>query len=302
MDRILNDSVSCVIPTHARVEFLREAVQSVLDQTSLPLEIVVVSDVGDQATDDLCSELAASSAVPVRVIHNVNGSGASSSRNLGAADARGSLLAFLDDDDKWKPDYLRTALARLAASDADGVATWLEMFRDSSTAPGLRVRPGLPAAATASNNPGVTGSNFIVRVEAFHQLGGFDEMLPVKNDGDFFFRFLLAGHTYVVNERPDVLQRKHSSGQLTGRTEFRAAGLEAYLAKHRAHLSLKDRRFIRLSAARIRYHAATSPVAKAKQLVLGAFYSSPSTIASGVRGRSTKDFWVVQGFGSSPNP
>jgi GT2 family glycosyltransferase len=174
------------------------------------------------------------------------------------------------------------------------------MFRDSATAPGLRVMPGLPAAAAASNNPGVTGSNFIVRAEAFRQLGGFDELLPVKNDGDFFFRFLLEGFDYVVNERPDVLQRKHSSGQLTGRTEFRAAGLESYLTKHRAHLSLADRRFIRLSAARIRYHAASSAPAKVRQLLLGAFYSSPKTVLDGLRNRSTKDFWIVDGFDAPP--
>jgi len=299
----VTDSVSCIIPTHARVDFLREAVQSVLGQTEPPMEIIVVSDVDDAATDDLCSELAlAAPSVELKLVHNRGLSGASSSRNLGAANARGSLLAFLDDDDKWKPDYLQTAVARLTSSRADGVATWLEMFRDGSVAPGLRVKPGLPARAAASNNPGVTGSNFIVRAAAFAKLGGFDELLPVKNDGDFFFRFLLEGFDYVVNERADVLQRKHSSGQLTGRTEFRAAGLEAYLAKHRAHLSLGDRRFIRLSASRIRYHAARTRPAKLKQLALGAFYSSPKTVLDSVRGRSTKDFWIVDGFETPASP
>jgi GT2 family glycosyltransferase len=295
----MTESVSCIIPTHARTDFLREAVESVLAQTRLPSEIIVVTDVEDYATDALCAEIARSSPVAVTLVHNEGLSGASSSRNLGAAEASGQLLAFLDDDDKWKPDYLETAVRLLENSSADGVATWLEMFRDQATAPGLHVSPGLAAAAAASNNPGVTGSNFIVTAGAFARLGGFDELLPVKNDGDFFFRFLLEGFDYVVNPRAAVLQRKHSSGQLTGRTEFRAAGLEAYLAKHRRHLTLADRRFIRLSAARIRYHAARSRGAKVRQLALGAFYSSPTTILDSVRGRSTKDFWIVAGFDSN---
>ncbi|WP_440708398.1 glycosyltransferase family 2 protein [Herbiconiux sp. YIM B11900] len=299
-ERRLTPDTSCVIPTHGRPEFLREALESVFRQTTLPAEIVVVSDLEDDATAELCRSLADDVPIPVLYVVNAGGSGASSSRNLGAARATGDVLAFLDDDDKWEPGYLAAASAILESSAADGVATWIQMFRGEEVAPGLRIAPGLPAAATASENPGVTGSNFLVRRRAFDQIGGFDVELPVKNDGDFFFRFLLAGLSYAVNPESLVLQRKHAGGQLTGRTAFRAAGLEKYLQKHRANLTLGDRRFIRLSAARIRYHAATTKREKVKQMLLGAFNSSPRTLRSSLEGRSTKDFWIVAGFDGAP--
>ncbi|RFA15156.1 hypothetical protein B7R21_03745 [Subtercola boreus] len=290
-------TVSCIIPTHARPDFLSEALESVIRQSQPPEEIIVVSDVDDDATEQLCRSMAEQGSVPVSYLRNASVGGASGSRNAGAAKATGEVFAFLDDDDKWKPDYLATALGELRPG-VDGVATWIQMFRGDQVAAGLEIAPGLEARRAASENPGVTGSNFIVRRAPFEAIGGFDEKLLVKNDGDFFFRFLLAGFSYAVNARADVLQRKHSSGQLTGRTEFRARGLEAYLAKHRAVLTLADRRSIRLSASRIRFHAATSRPAKIKQLMLGALNSSPGSLLSSVRGRSTKDFWITEGFGT----
>lgn len=299
-ERRLTIETSCVIPTHARPDFLREALESVFRQTVLPAEIVVVSDVQDAATAELCEAVRRDAPIPVRYVLNVQGSGASSSRNVGSAEAGGDVLAFLDDDDKWEPEYLAAASALLEASAVDGVATWIQMFRGNEVAPGLRIAPGLAAAAAASENPGVTGSNFLVRRSAFDEIGGFDVDLPVKNDGDFFFRFLLAGLTYAVNPVALVLQRKHASGQLTGRTAFRAAGLEKYLEKHRRHLTLADRKFIRLSAARIRYHAASTKREKVKQMILGALNSSPRTVRASLRGRATKDFWIVSGFEQTP--
>jgi GT2 family glycosyltransferase len=297
----VSETVSCIIPTHARADFLSEALASVLAQTRPPAEVIVVSDVDDPEAEALCRRVADEAAFPVTYLRNERVGGASGSRNTGAAAASGDVFAFLDDDDKWKPGFLESALGVLVDG-ADGVATWIQMFRGDQVAPGLQIAPGLEARRAASENPGVTGSNFVVRRVAFEAIGGFDEKLLVKNDGDFFFRFLLAGFSYAVNPRAEVLQRKHSSGQLTGRTEFRAQGLEAYLAKHRAVLTLGDRRSIRLSASRIRYHAAASRPAKIRQLVLGAFYSSPASLLASVRNRKTKDFWITDGFGTGARP
>ena len=80
-------------------------------------------------------------------------------------------------------------------------------------------------------------------------VAGFDPRLPVKNDTDFFYRLLSAGFRYGVVGEYLVFQRKHSSGQLTGSSPRRAAGTLAYLDKHRASLTLRDRRFLRNQGA-----------------------------------------------------
>lgn len=289
--------ISCVIPTHARPDFLETALRSVLRQSVPPHEVIVVSDVDDADSDALCRRLGDTTDIPVRFVRN-HGRGASSSRNAGAAAAAGALLAFLDDDDYWLDDHLEGTTAALAAERADLGVSWLTMFREGGAAPGLHIPAGLGARDVVADNPGVTGSNIVVTKSAFDSIGGFDPELPVKNDGDFFFRLLASGRTYAVNQRATVMQRKHSSGQLTGRTEFRAAGLDRYLAKHESSMSLADRRLVRLQATRIRYHAAGSTPRKLRYLLLGAWYSSPGTVLGSIRNRRTKSFWITDGFGA----
>lgn len=291
--------VSVVVPTHGRAEFLGEALASVLEQTRAPAEVIVVSDLPDAGSARLVAELARRSAVPIRYLERHGEAGVSASRNHGAAAAAGSVLAFLDDDDRWLPGHLAAALDRLADPAVAAVATWLRMVQGERTAPGLHLIEGLEARRVAAENPGVTGSNLVVRRDAFDAIGGFDPQLPVKNDGDFFYRLLLAGFGYAAVPQELVLQRKHSSGQLTGRTLARAEGLQRYLDKHRARLTLGDRRAIRLQIHRIRYHAAEGSAAKLGALAAGLWNASPRGALRSLRGRRTRDFWLVGGFEES---
>lgn len=285
-------SISCVIPTHGRPEFLSAALASVLAQETAAHEVIVVSDDNLAESRAVVQSFADRSAVPIRYVDNSAGSGgASSSRNAGASTATGSHLAFLDDDDLWQPGYLASAARLLEASTADCVVTWLMMFRDALKVPGLTMRPGLSAHDVAAINPGFTGSNFVCTSESFHAIGGFDDQLPVINDGDFVYRYLQAGFAYAVVEEFGVLQRKHAEGQLTAATEMRARGLEQYMAKHRSTLTLRDRRYMRLAIHRIRYHCADSRIAKFRYLAAGAVNSSRRSIMLSVRGWRQRPLW-----------
>ncbi|MBF4572940.1 glycosyltransferase family 2 protein [Herbiconiux sp. VKM Ac-1786] len=286
------DTVSCIIPTHGRPDFLKESVESVLSQSRPPIEVIVVSDDAEVRTREIVDSLAAESDVPIRYVDNSGGpGGASSSRNAGARVASGSLLAFLDDDDLWETAYLEQSVALLCSAGVDCVVSWLMMFRGELRVPGLTMNEGLQAKEVAAINPGFIGSNFVIKAEAFWKIGGFDDELRVINDGDFIYRYLQAGGTYRVNATYAVLQRKHSSGQLTAATEMRAAGLEAYVEKHRQTLSLADRRYMRLAINRIRYHAASSWPRKLGYLVAGALNSSPKSVAISIRGWKQRPVW-----------
>ena len=110
-------SVSVIIPTRDRPDLLRRAVASVRAQTLSPTEVIVVDDDGGVAAAPPLADPA------VQVVGNDRARGASGARNCGAASARGSVLAFLDDDDAWAPTYLATAVAKLAAERLDVVCT-----------------------------------------------------------------------------------------------------------------------------------------------------------------------------------
>lgn len=282
--------ISCIIPTHGRPEFLHEALGSVLDQVTPPSEIIVVSDDGDEDSRRV-AESFGRSEIPVRYVRNESQPGASGSRNLGAVVATGDWLAFLDDDDLWRPDMLRHSSEIIDSTGAPCVITWLEMFRDDLRAPGLMIRPGVVARDAASRSPGVTGSNFVISRAAFERVGGFDPEMRVMNDLDFFYRYLLSDGEYAVNGRFEVLQRRHSAGQLTRASESRARGIDRYIMKHRPTMRISDVRQLRLAAHRIRYHAAGTTAAKLKHLALGALNGSPKNVLESVANWRSRSLW-----------
>jgi glycosyltransferase involved in cell wall biosynthesis len=100
--------VSVVIPTFARPELVSRAVRSVLAQTVLDLEVVVVVDGPDEATRDALGVIADER---VRVVMLAARGGAPNARNVGVGEARAPWTALLDDDDEWLPNKLESQLA-----------------------------------------------------------------------------------------------------------------------------------------------------------------------------------------------
>lgn len=279
--------VTCVVPTHLRADYLAEAIRAAASQTLQPCEILVVSDVDDEATERACTEAAAELMVPVRLIRNRSATGASASRNMGVTHAAGDLLAFLDDDDLWLPDYLERACAALDSSDASFTVCWIDEFNETKRAAGGRIRSGLREEDVIALNPGATGSNVLIRRHVFEAVGGFDQDLPVKNDTDLLVRLLRAGHTYAVVEEPLVLQRKHTSGQLTDFSERRALGTLRYIAKHRRHMSKRNYRLLRGSYYSLRSRSAPRRATRAGYVALMLLtYDPRDTARKIVAGRS----------------
>lgn len=118
--------VTVLVPVFNRAGPLVEAVQSCVDQTWRPIEILVVDD---GSTDDVRSALHRFGD-QVRLIRKDNG-GVASARNLGAANARGDFIHFLDSDDLLLPDAVANAVAAFdAVPDADlcyGQGQWIDM-------------------------------------------------------------------------------------------------------------------------------------------------------------------------------
>src|SRR5580698_9733548 len=116
--------VSAVIPTRGRPELLLRAVRSALAQTLLQIEVVVVIDGEDPATELALHEVTRVDG-RVRVVALAKSIGGSDARNRGVAEASGEWIAFLDDDDEWLPGKLQAQLKAVKASTAPVViGTW----------------------------------------------------------------------------------------------------------------------------------------------------------------------------------
>jgi glycosyltransferase involved in cell wall biosynthesis len=100
--------ISAVIPTRNRPDLVYRAVRSALSQTYLDLEVVVIVDGPDPATVAILEALHEPRLQIVALPENVGGCEA---RNIGVRSARGSWIAFLDDDDEWEPTKTEKQIA-----------------------------------------------------------------------------------------------------------------------------------------------------------------------------------------------
>lgn len=99
---------SVIIPTHNRPHFLREALQSVVDQEGVELDVIVVADGSNGVTEDVVKEFPG-----VRHIWQPQ-AGPNAARNRALTLARFECVALLDDDDLWLPGKMRSQLDILA--------------------------------------------------------------------------------------------------------------------------------------------------------------------------------------------
>ena len=107
----LQSNVSVVIPTFNRGHTLNRAIDSVLGQTLLPSEIIVIDDGSTDGTEELISKEYSS----VSYIKTKN-KGVSAARNLGMKAAESDWFAFLDSDDQWLPHKLEKQFECLSCS------------------------------------------------------------------------------------------------------------------------------------------------------------------------------------------
>ncbi len=96
-----NPSVSVIIPTYNRVQFITQAIDSVLSQTYQNFEIFVVDD----GSTDNTKQALAPYKDKILYIYQEN-QGAAAARNTGINYAKGKYIAFLDSDDLWFPQKL----------------------------------------------------------------------------------------------------------------------------------------------------------------------------------------------------
>ncbi|MDD6237531.1 MAG: glycosyltransferase family 2 protein, partial [Clostridiales bacterium] len=111
--------ISVIMPVYNSEQFLRMAVDSVLNQTFEDFELIMVDDGSKDQSGAICDEYAQKDA-RVKVIHQENG-GICAARNTGMKAAEGEYLAFIDNDDEYLPNLLEENYALAQEYDADVV-------------------------------------------------------------------------------------------------------------------------------------------------------------------------------------
>ena len=200
--------VTVVIPTYNREKLVLEAVGSVLQDASVPVEILVVDDGSTDGTVATLGRLAGA----VRVICLPHEGRVGRVRNAGIRQARGGFVAFLDSDDLWLPGKLRAQVELLAAH-PEYVAAYTNEGRYQAGRLLERTRfdqyPPMTRPLYRQANRCVHTSTVLVRREVLDGVGPFNESLLVMEDADLWSRISEEGEFGVVKEplaiyRPDV--------------------------------------------------------------------------------------------------
>jgi len=119
--------VSVIIPTYNRASLILKAIHSVWNQTYPHVQLIVVDDGSEDNTNALIGNL--EGLEYVLIPHG----GHSVARNTGLARAKGSLIATLDSDDTWHPDFLEKCVGAIEQYNADFVfANWYQGCRDGN--------------------------------------------------------------------------------------------------------------------------------------------------------------------------
>ena len=128
-DMASNIAFSVVLPTYNRAELIERAIQSALDQTTPPAEVVVVDD---GSSDDTATRVAAFGD-SVRYLQQPN-RGVAAARNHGVREAAAPWIAFLDSDDHWAADHLERIAAAIEATDGRAVLYFDDVLRSGALA------------------------------------------------------------------------------------------------------------------------------------------------------------------------
>ncbi|WP_062133822.1 glycosyltransferase family 2 protein [Demequina aestuarii] len=182
--------VSCIVATNRASPFLDEALRSVESQTHPLIEILVVDD----GSPDPAALARVTSAHPDVTVVRVPSSGAASARNAGVRRARGDILAFLDDDDRWDPHRIALQVDALAR-DEHAPASYGDL-RTIDAAGRVMGEPDQYRATPAdivARRVTVMLPNLVVRREAFEAVGGFDEQLTLAEDLDLVLKLTRIG-------------------------------------------------------------------------------------------------------------
>src|SRR5215475_2242760 len=102
--------ISCIVPVYNGEKYLAEAIETIVQQSYRPLEIIIADD----GSTDGTAKVAERYSNLLRYLRQDN-AGTAAARNLGLSAAVGEFVAFLDADDLWHPEKLARQMGRFEA-------------------------------------------------------------------------------------------------------------------------------------------------------------------------------------------
>jgi len=204
--------ISVVIPVHNGERYLAAAIESAVSRR--PFEVIVADD----GSTDSSLGLAHGFGSPVRALPHERCTGIAATRNRGVAASRGDHVAFLDADDVWTVDALRSQLAAFAADPGlelvfGHVQQFVSPDLDEASANALRFVRAL--------QPGYLAGAVLIRRDVLARVGPFREDLVTGEFLDWMSRARELDVREALTPEHVLWRRIHSSNQGRRRADAR---------------------------------------------------------------------------------
>jgi glycosyltransferase involved in cell wall biosynthesis len=233
--------VTVIIPTFNRGYCLAETISSVLDQTFINFELIVVDDRSTDNTLEVIDQFQG-----IRLIRLQKNYGVSYARNRGLEQALGDWVAFLDSDDLWVKGKLQ-AQVKWIENQPNCYAVYTDEIWIRN---GVRVNPMnkhhkysgdifqncLPLCI-------VSPSSVLLKAEMLNEVGGFDESMPVCEDYDLWLRIARCFPFHFIEEKLIVKRGGHAdqlSRKFWGMDRWRVYALEKLLKENGLNEAQRD--------------------------------------------------------------
>lgn len=279
------DTISVILPTYNRANYIKDAIESVLNQTYRNIELLIIDDGSTDNTQAVIEHYLKDNRI--RYIKQKN-SGAAAARNKGLELSKGKYVAFLDSDDIWEKDKLEIQIevmntlpdvaivfSDFSAKRQDGLIekshirtyfmvldtyklSYGDVFSHRNTLKnGEKVYWGDIYKTMIFGNIILT-STTLFRQEVFNSAGVFDINYKTLEDYDLFLK-LTKGFTAAFIDKPIICYR-YSEKQLSGDLFFGKLCTNLIDIFNKNIASIKDEEFLQKNRKKIKqrlgiYHA-----------------------------------------------
>lgn len=244
--------ISIVIPLYNKEKQINKTLKSVLAQSFQNFEIVIVND---GSSDNSALEVEKIKDSRIRLIHQQN-AGVSAARNKGVEEAKYELIAFLDADDEWKPEYLTTQYELFRKYPECSVFACNYEFRSDDGITSNTIIRKLPFygldgvlsnyfEVASCSHPPLWTSAVMVKKEAIQAIGGFP--LGIKSGEDLltwakialYFKIAYTKRTCCIFNNDEKNYNTDQKNRLPNTPDIVGNQLEELLVKHRDIKGLK---------------------------------------------------------------
>ena len=216
------------------------SLSSILNQTLKPNEILIINSGNSKLK---INEHLDVDNKKINIYNFDSKIGISKKRNIGSEKSKSNFLAYLDDDDEWDIYYLEKSYDFIKKNiDANIIIS--DIYVKEKEKIKLFKKPrSINFSDYFKLNPGVMGSNTIVKKNYFNKFGGFDENLIVSEDKSLVIDALLRNEKIFFQENI-VFYNLNNEESITKKAKVMAIGINKFYLKYKNFMPIKDKIYV----------------------------------------------------------